>query len=77
MKTVKNGSEVRRVDNEVAEVLVSKKGYSYCAKSEFKGKGKKSEPKVEEVKVVKTEKKRNGSKKGKEAYEASKRDVKE
>ena len=63
MKTVKSGSEVKRVDDNEAENLVANKGWKYCPKSEFR-KGRPT-PK-QEVAKPKVEKMPKRSKKDKE-----------
>lgn len=36
MKTIKRGSEIKRVSDSKADLLVKKEGYSFCSKSEWK-----------------------------------------
>jgi hypothetical protein len=56
MKTLKNGTEIIRKNDEEAKILV-KNGYTYCKKSEYKKlKGKKTEVAVVTEKVEKADK---------------------
>lgn len=68
MKTVKNGSDIRRVKDEVAATMV-KNGWKYCSKSEFKATGQKAPVQEQEVKAVKKDKKKKDRKPREEAIQ--------
>lgn len=61
MKTVKNGSDIRRVKDSVAATMVNS-GWKYCPKSEWKATGQKAPVQEQAVKAVKKDKKKKDRK---------------
>ena len=76
MKCIKRVSEVRRVDNSLADKMVRSEGWAFCSKTEWKNLNRKpSEPKTETEKPEKPEK--TPRKKGKASFKVSHRKTKE